>query len=1458
MNIPRFSKPVFILGSILIFGFAFALLHWETLTRYKTDSDWSLPLPPSSPDSTPFQSALARGDKYFTARDYLNAKASYQVAINLSPADSLAKSKLRKTMDLLRSQKAQNILYDVTVASADKLFQEKDYERARQEYENAGKLMPAETYPKQRINEIIKIQVDKQVSEEKYSRAILNGDGFYNVSDFRAALPEYQIATKLKPDEKYPSERVAELTVIVRELKAKDDAYSKAISQADLQFKGAQYTAAKKAYTEALAVKPEQAYPSNRIREIEDILAREKKTRENYEQYIAIGDSLYIGRNYLKARENYKLALSVKPKEAYPREMIQKAENLLTGQEAAQARALDDQYVSAIANGDKLLAGKSYEQSRAEFLKASGLKPLEQYPKDKIEEIGKMFRDQKTVEDTYKLSIANADKLFAQKSYEPAKTAYIQASGYKPDENYPRDQVSRIDAILYEIEAVKTRGEQYKVLIASADKLLLEKSYEQARSSYQKALDLNSKEFYPKSKMAEIDRILLTETQQKASEEKYLSILANADSLLTLKSYEPARTEYQNALKIKPAETYPKGKLAEIATILELFARQKALEDQYNAMIAKADDLLAKKQYQLSRTSYEQSLKLKAGEPYPSQKILELDKILTDLTKVKELDEQYQAILANADKLLLAKSFELARVEYVNAGNLKPEAQYPKDRIAGIDKILGEILAKKTLDEQYSQVILNADKLLAGKTYDQARLTYQNALELKSSEAYPKTKIAEIDLALASIAKQLALDTQYSQAITKADKLLEEKSYVQAKLQFQEALKTKPGEEYPQSRIKEIDIALGDLLKQKALDDQYAAAIMNADKLFSDKSYEPAKLAYIEAGKIKPNEQFPRDKVTEIEKILAEIAEQKALDDQYQTFITNADKFLLSKSYEQARVEYVNAGNLKPEAQYPKEKISAIDRVIGEIAAKKELDEQYLQAILKADKLLSGRTYEQARAEYQTALNLKPTEAYPKTKIEEIGQILSTIAKQQALDARYSLAITSADKLLEEKSFEQSKLQYQSALFEKPAAEYPQSKIREIDIILGDIAKKQALDDQYTAAITGADKLFEEKSYEPAKKAYTDAGRIKPLEQYTRDRIAEIDKLLAALSAQKTLNERYQAIIAKADQSMTSKLYDQAKLDYSSAGKLKPDEQYPKDRISEIERILAENKAREDAYRTAVTKADGLLLAKKYEEARLEYQNASSIKPESTYPAQKITEINKALETLLGKRKLFENFLAGGESLLNESEYNKAKESFKQASSLFPEEKAPGERIAYINAKVDSIYRANKGKYDKVVGDGDRFFNAYEYDKAIDAFNEAIAYLPMENYPREMIVKIRKIIAENAIVDVFKSTAVIKAEEEKQFQFTPVSPASRKNNFIYIKLKNLSNKSFNVLMRYGNDKQRGGGVVIRNLSADGKVNERLISVMDQDTWYRLDNNWISLYPQGGDIEVTFIQISRSR
>ena len=84
---------------------------------------------------------------------------------------------------------------------------------------------------------------------------------------------------------------------------------------------------------------------------------------------------------------------------------------------------------------------------------------------------------------------------------------------------------------------------------------------------------------------------------------------------------------------------------------------------------------------------------------------------------------------------------------------------------------------------------------------------YTEASRIKSSEQYPKDKLAEI----ASIEKnmldaqaQKEIDGQYNEAITRGDKSFAQKDYNSSKLAYEDALVYKPNEKHPQDRIKLI------------------------------------------------------------------------------------------------------------------------------------------------------------------------------------------------------------------------------------------------------------------------------------------------------------------------------------------------------------------------------------------------------------------------------------------------------------------------------------------------------------------------------------------------------------------------------------------------------------------------------------------------------------------------------
>ena len=1463
-----------------------------------------------------YTKAIGSGDNYFKEKDYLNAKSAYQIALDMNPDDPYAKGKLQETMDLLRSQKAVNILYDVAIASAEKLFQAKDYEKAIAEFENAAKILPGEKYPKDRINEIIKIMVDQKTKEEMYTRSITAADKFYTAKSYQNALLEYQNASSYKPDEQYPKDRIKELTALLASLKSTEEAYKKAIASADKLFNDASYVESRVEYQNASKIKPQEIYPVKRIKEIDDLLANLKRTKEQYEHMIAIADSLYIGQKFVNARLNYQQALKVRPKEAYPKEMIAKTEKMMSEQDLSvkqvdieyqdainkadglvtgksyepakkeyqhaltikpdeqypkdrineivailagmeKQKSLDDQYISLIAGADKLLADKSYGPAKVDYQKALQIKPSEQYPKDKISLIDAALADlgkQKALDDQYTTSISKADKLLAVKSWEPAKIEYTAASNLKPSETYPKDKIAEIEKVLTDLAKQKAADENYQTILANADKLLLTKSYNDAKTEYGKASDLKPAEQYPKTKISEIDKILASQAEQQQKDEQFTTAIARADKLLTEKSYDVARTEYQNASLIKPAETYPKTKITEIEKILADLGKQKLLDERYQAAIASGDKLLDEKSYADAKTQYQTASSLKPAEQYPKDKISLIDIALADLSKQKALDDQYTASILKADKLLAAKSWEPAKVEYTAASNLKPSETYPKEKIAEIEKVLTDLAKQKAADENYQTILTNADKLLLAKSYNEAKVEYAKASDLKPAEQYPKTTISEIDKILTSQAEQQLKDEQYKTSVARADQLLAEKSYEQAKSEYLNASSIKPAEAYPKAKITEIDKILAENARLKLLDEQYSAVLADADKLLLNKSYIEAKTKYNAALIIKPNEQYPKEKISEIDKTIAELEKKKELDDQYAASIIKADKLLTEKNYDLAKAEYTNSLKLKPEEKYPKDKLIEIDKLQADIIAQKTTDEKYRQIISKADNLLSLKSYDPAKTEYSNALVLKPAEQYPKDKIDEIDKAIADIAHKNEIESKYKISILKADQLFLTKAYQEAKAEYIISGSLKPVDEYPKTKIAAIDKIMADL---KSLDDQYTASIAKADQLLIQKSYDPAKSEFLNASRLKPGEQYPKDKLAEIDKTLTELAKQKALDNQYQTILTKADKLLAEKSYILAKTEYANAGGIKPSEQYPKDRISEIDGILEEMKAKDDAYKVSISKANLLLTQKSYNDARNEYQNASSIKPNEQFPKDKIAEINKLLTDIKGKKQTYDELIVKGNDYFGQRDYYKAKETYQQAIVIFPEEAYPKERLTRITNVIDSIYRANKGLYDKAIADGDKFYTSMIYDKAIDSYTEALSFLPMENYPREMLSKIKKIISENAIVDVLKTTIVIPKDIDKQFPFTPVNMASRRNNYVYVKIRNLSDKPFNVLIRYGKDKQSNGGAVIKNLAPDGKISDRLISVRDQDPWYREDNNWVSLYPQGGDVEVTFIQISRA-
>lgn len=114
-----------------------------------------------------------------------------------------------------------------------------------------------------------------------------------------------------------------------------------------------------------------------------------------------------------------------------------------------------------------------------------------------------------------------------------------------------------------------------------------------------------------------------------------------------------------------------------------------------------------------------------------------------------------------------------------------------------------------------------------------------------------------------------------------------------------------------------------------ALDEQYNTAVKDGDSHFKEKKYEEAQKFYEKAGELRPEEKYPPWKIEECKKKIAEVKkgvneQEKTRQEQqtkYRDLVASADKFFAQGRWNAAIAQYQLAYDLRPEEEYPKQKI---------------------------------------------------------------------------------------------------------------------------------------------------------------------------------------------------------------------------------------------------------------------------------------------------------------------------------------------------------------------------------------------------------------------------------------------------------------------------------------------------------------------------------------------------------
>lgn len=256
--------------------------------------------------------------------------------------------------------------------------------------------------------------------------------------------------------------------------------------------------------------------------------------------------------------------------------------------------------------------------------------------------------------------------------------------------------------------------------------------------------------------------------------------------------------------------------------------------------------------------------------------------------------------------------------------------------------------------------------------YFTAKNYFEKALNHKANDTKAQAEIALIDKNISNIE---ARKSKFNSAITKADSLLTAIKLDESETFYNQAKQIYPKEPRPQIGLAEIQ----KLREVQRVQAQYDQLIAQADDYFAKSDLENAKTAYKSALDKKPNELKPKNRIAEIDEKIAENNFNQKMKDGNSAFA--------QKNYEQAKSYYNDALNHNSNSVEANNKIAECNKKLADIEQAR-IDKEYKDALTKADVAYNNKEYDKAKALYQTALDLKPSESYPKVRINSINDYL--------------------------------------------------------------------------------------------------------------------------------------------------------------------------------------------------------------------------------------------------------------------------------------------------------------------------------------------------------------------------------------------------------------------------------------------------------------------------------------
>jgi tetratricopeptide (TPR) repeat protein len=544
--------------------------------------------------------------------------------------------------------------------------------------------------------------------------------------------------------------------------------------------------------------------------------------------------------------------------------------------------------------------------------------------------------------------------------------------------------------------------------------------------------------------------------------------------------------------------------------------------------------------------------------------------------------------------------------------------------------------------------------------------------------------------------------------------------------------------------------------------------------------------------------------------VTAEI--DKANAERYDDFVAEADNLLNQKKYTSARIFYHRALSIYPDDDYAKTQTGFIDVLLENRVA----DEQYSFMIAHADNSFSELLYNEAAKHYRNALQIKPGELYPKSRLEKINSFLNKELKDAERSTSYKQTLKEAEAMYHKQFYEKSLASYMNVLKLAPDDLLASRKVVEIKTEMTTLANQL----MYDKLIASANKLFRKEQYSEAMKEYFAASELNPDNHYALIQINAINEKLI-------FEERFADFIAIADKQFEAGKYQESKENYLEALKMVSNDKYSQSRLKKIEDLLRVQTPNDDNTpsfaltnemsdddipeysETIFTEAikpgaidsgkssektetliSGQVVTTAEKEMNLKVDNADTVLNTSRANQNQTgkTHHHDNMETAFlipepeasevenedQLNNIYNQYIQQANELYSAQKFVDSRKWYYKAWDIKPEQKGPLQRIDKINQLLKETPKTQLDKeYYYYVDLADSTFRSNQYAVARGWYNRALAVKSYEQYPKDQISEIEKKIAERMAaqsgkqfeMDIQKAAAALKEKNYNVARF---------------------------------------------------------------------------------------------